>query len=97
MYDRTINFSRIEELRRALDRTLTLTLTLTLTTSVEAAIDALMSMTTNEATNLRYESKKTILFKHSIRLKEMSKRMTDVAKELKIHHGIMSDSESSAR
>jgi hypothetical protein len=27
----------------------------------------------------------------------MSKRMTDVAKELKVHHGIMSDSDSSVR
>ena len=69
----------------------------TSSTSEEAAIDALMSMTTDQAANLRYESKKTILFKHSIRLKEMSKRMTDVAKELKVHHGIMSDSNSSVR
>ena len=66
-------------------------------TSKEAAIDDLMLMTTNEAANLRYKSKTTVLFNQSLHLKDISKRMIDVAKELKVHHGIMSDSASTAR
>ena len=66
-------------------------------TSEEAAIDDLMLMTTDKAANLRYKSKTTVLFDQPLHLKEISKRMTDVAEELKVHHGIMSDSTSTAR
>ena len=64
--------------------------------SEEAAIDDLMLMPTDEATNLRYELKTNVLFNQLLRLKEMSKRMIDVAKELKVYHGIMSDSAPTA-
>ena len=63
----------------------------------EAAIDNQMSMTTDEAVSLRYKLKTTVLFNQSLCLKEMSKRMTDMAKELRVHHGIMSDITSTTR
>ena len=63
----------------------------------EAAIDDLVSMTTDKAGSLRYESKKTALFNQLLNLKEISKRMANVAKELRVYHGIMLDSASTAR
>ena len=63
----------------------------------EAAINNLIPMTTNEAISLRYKLKKTVLFNQSLCLKEMSKRMKDVTKELRVHHSIMSDRASTVR
>ena len=63
--------------------------------SKDSAINDMMLMLTDKSVSLRYKSKKTVLFNQSFHLKETPKRISDVAKERIIPHGVIPDSDSS--